>query len=147
LIVDEHPVSGAGVIAALRTIFGSVEVIEAKTLAAALAELRDGKPFNVILVDLVLPDAEGTAGISALATAVPRLPVVVITTADNPRDRHGAIAAGARGCIPKSSAIGMLKSALLLVLPDGLLPSASRFRQRPIGEQIIEIPPRASQAW
>jgi DNA-binding NarL/FixJ family response regulator len=119
LVIDDHPIFRGGVIAVLHTIFGSVEAIETETLAAAIAEIRCGRPFDLILLDLFLPDAKGAEGVSGLVTEAPSVPVVVITESDNPRHMHDTIAAGARGYILKSSTIRALKPALLLVLSEG----------------------------
>ncbi len=54
------------------------EVQAAASLAEADAALADGK-FDVILLDLTLPDSEGLETFARLAAAAPELPVVVLS--------------------------------------------------------------------
>jgi DNA-binding NarL/FixJ family response regulator len=100
----------------LRRIFATVDAVESATLGEALQSLRGRRHFDIILLDLGLPDVEGTAGVSALIAAAPAIPVMVISGRQNPSDAKFAIAAGARGYVLKASSIRALKPALFLVL-------------------------------
>ena len=58
------------------------EVTSARTLDGGL-ELAQTQPLDAILLDLHLPDSSGLANVKALATAVPRTPILVITGLDD----------------------------------------------------------------
>jgi diguanylate cyclase (GGDEF)-like protein len=58
------------------------EVTSARTLDGGL-ELAQTQPVDAILLDLHLPDSNGLANVKALATAVPRTPILVITGLDD----------------------------------------------------------------
>ncbi|MGZ8411307.1 MAG: response regulator [Gemmatirosa sp.] len=67
----------------------------------ALAALQV-EPFDVVLLDLLLPDANGVEALHAVLAAAPGVPVIVTTglaDADLPQELR---AAGAHGCVVKA---------------------------------------------
>ncbi|GBD41201.1 Signal transduction histidine-protein kinase BaeS [bacterium HR39] len=86
-----------------------VEAECAGTIAAALARLaRDA--FDVVLVDLVLPDAQGLPVVEAVLQAAPQAAVVVLTGLEGAALElaHLAVARGAADFLPKRGANGGL---------------------------------------
>lgn len=69
-------------------------------LSAALARLAE-RPFDVILLDLSLPDARGLEGLSALTARHPEVPVVVMTGLTDDRVALDAVKAGAQDYLSK----------------------------------------------
>jgi signal transduction histidine kinase len=53
-------------------------VTHAETLEDALLRLDEGR-FDIVLLDLGLPDADGTEALTRVAEAAPRLPIVVLS--------------------------------------------------------------------
>jgi DNA-binding NarL/FixJ family response regulator len=121
LIVDDHRVVREGVAAMLMQGFGgATRVHHAPDLAEALRVVAAEPEIEVVLLDLFLPGDGGPnagfAGIEALARAAPHLPVVILSSSEEPRDVRRALASGALGYIPKSAGPETLTAALDLVL-------------------------------
>nr|WP_111299043.1 response regulator transcription factor [Paracoccus saliphilus] len=102
LIVDDHPLMCDALALTLKISFGLKNVRTARSLAAAVEQIRvQGAPDAVIL-DLNLPDARGAEGIVTLRRQLPGVPITMISA-----DLEGAMisttmAAGAQGYISKS---------------------------------------------
>lgn len=69
-------------------------------LASALARLEERR-FDVVLLDLSLPDARGLEGLAALSAAHPEVPVVVMTGLTDDRVALEAMKAGAQDYLSK----------------------------------------------
>ena len=102
LIVDDHAVVRAG----LRYLIDAEPDLEtvgqAGTVAEALAQ-SEGLAPDVILLDIVMPDQNGVAGIPSLADAYPHARILVLTMEDNAGFVRAALAAGADGYVLKES--------------------------------------------
>jgi DNA-binding NarL/FixJ family response regulator len=111
LVVDDHPVVRAGMVAVLGE-QGDFEVVgEAANGAEALVLVPRLHP-DVVLMDLRMPvmdGAEATARITAEAGA-PQ--VLVLTTYDTDADIVRAVEAGARGYLLKDAPTGVLADAI-----------------------------------
>ncbi len=111
LVVDDHPVVRAGMVAVLGE-EGDFEVVgEAANGAEALALVPRLAP-DVVLMDLRMPvmdGAEATARITRLPSA-PR--VLVLTTYYTDADIVRAVEAGARGYLLKDAPTGVLADAI-----------------------------------
>lgn len=108
LVVDDHDLVRLG----LRTLLlshttpagGIFEVIEARTLQAALATLGErGDTVAVVLLDLHLPDAHGLAGLEAMLARFPATRVVVLSGSTDPVLRRRALESGAATYLSKSA--------------------------------------------
>ncbi|HUG40592.1 MAG TPA: Glu/Leu/Phe/Val dehydrogenase dimerization domain-containing protein [Longimicrobiales bacterium] len=72
------------------------EPVAAHTLAEAIATLQD-RPFDVILLELALPDGRGAMDTFArVQAAAPELPIVILTDVDDARLAARAVEAGAQ---------------------------------------------------
>lgn len=84
------------------------------TIKGALDYLGQQQP-DCVLLDLGLPDSEGVSGLKAIRQAAPRVPVVVLTGAEQEMVRADVLATGALGCLSKRKlANGTLTGAELL---------------------------------
>lgn len=79
---------------------GGFEVRDAATLAEALRSLAE-QPFDLVVLDLILPDSQGLTGLRQVRRVAPELPVVVLTNGDSEILRAQAIAAGAQDYLVK----------------------------------------------
>ena len=124
LIVDDHPLLRDGVAALLQQMAAQVQVLHAATaadgLAQALAQADAQPPLSAALVDLRLGGSDGVALVAQLHDQCPELPVVVLSSSEEPGDVRRALAAGARGYCPKSAAHHTLLAAMRLVLAGEL---------------------------
>ncbi len=87
---------------AVATIPGvTAEVTTAETLAAGLALAQSGQVFDVILLDLRLPNGDGKAVFRAVATAYPDAPIIILTGIDDSWYRRDLLEMGARSYLYK----------------------------------------------
>ena len=98
-------------------------VFEAASLTEARARLSEG-PVDVLLLDLGLPDGEGTTLLSTLSKTV----VIVLTVFDDDRHIFDALRAGASGYLLKDEIVTRLVPAIGDALSGGapMSPSVAR---------------------
>lgn len=77
------------------------EVVAAADLKTGLAELARAE-FDIVLLDLMLPDSRGLETLVRLRASAPGLPVVVLTNLDQEAVGRTAIARGAQDFLSKS---------------------------------------------
>ncbi len=103
LLADDHPVVRAGLRAVLETEPGLTVAAEAATAEDAVARAGEGD-IDVVLMDLQFGKGMGGAEATALITARPGAPrVLVVTTYDSDADTLPAIEAGATGYLLKDA--------------------------------------------
>jgi DNA-binding NarL/FixJ family response regulator len=120
LIGDHHALFRAGLWTLLGPLREGAAFVEAGTFNELVDRCRDGTRFDLILMDLPLPGWPGLEGIRAVRALQPATPLVVVSASEAAGDVRGALDHGARGFIPKSSSLAVLRLALDLVLAGGL---------------------------
>jgi DNA-binding NarL/FixJ family response regulator len=116
LIVDAHPLMRDGLAKLLAGLSQRVDVLQADSLQGALAELAAHSDTALVLLDLIMPDGNGTSTLERIHAAHPGIPVVVVSGAADHATVTAAIRSGAMGFISKRSAPPVLLGALRLVL-------------------------------
>ncbi|MET9696259.1 response regulator transcription factor [Streptomyces sp. NPDC006529] len=112
LLADDHPVVRAGLRAVLDTEPGFAVVAEAATAERAV-ELAASEPVDVVLMDLQFGAGMHGSEATALITARPGSPrVLVLTTYDTDADILAAVEAGASGYLLKDAPPEELASAV-----------------------------------
>jgi len=111
LVVDDHPLFRAGVVAMLSSDPGMVVAGEADTGRSAIEAFKTLRP-DVALVDLMLPDLSGDQVIVAIRKIDPLARVVVLTTYAGDASARRALAAGAQGYLLKTSLADDLVSTI-----------------------------------
>jgi DNA-binding NarL/FixJ family response regulator len=111
LIVEDHPIMRVGERQLIERAWPDAVIDEASTLAEALAHVASEAP-TAIVMDLALPDASGTEGISAMLQAAPASPILVLSF--NAESAYAArlLQMGAAGYLPKDRAGDELVEAL-----------------------------------
>ena len=107
MIVEDH----AAFAQALKLVLGpDTRISLARTLEEGRAMIGTGEPFDVVVLDLSLPDGEGTELIPEIRNRHPRTRVVVLSA----REDVGEIAseAGADAAIPKETPLPDIISSL-----------------------------------
>jgi DNA-binding NarL/FixJ family response regulator len=107
MILEDHSAFAQ----ALGLILGEGTMISlARTLEEGRAMVRAGEPFDVVVLDLSLPDGDGTELIPEIRHRSPRTRVVVISA----REDIGEVAsaAGADAAIPKETPLPEIISSL-----------------------------------
>ncbi len=91
-------------------------VFQASTVVEALAFIDGKTEVDAIVLDLVMPGVGGFQAITEFGLKRPDLPVIVLSSSEDPRDVQKALALGALGYVPKSASATVLLSAIKLVL-------------------------------
>jgi DNA-binding NarL/FixJ family response regulator len=115
LIVDDHPVTRAGLIRLIDEQPDLVVCGEAENAAKALDTVAASKP-DLVLADITLPGKSGLELIKDLKAMRPALPVLVISMHDESFYAGRVLRAGARGYITKHEGGEKLMKAIHQVL-------------------------------
>ncbi len=116
LLVDDHPLVRAGVVAALQSLGAPGLILEASDGNAALDCLAQHPDVDAVLLDLRMAGMAGMALLEQLGRHHPLLPSLVLSSSEDPADVRRVLKAGARGYCPKSASPATLLAALTLVL-------------------------------
>jgi len=136
LIVDDDP-SVLQPFAAAVEAAGDMQVVgQAATLAAGLHLLRNTRP-DVLLVDLGLPDGDGTTLIAEAARSLPDCETMVVTVFGDEAHVLAAIEAGATGYLLKDASPAEIVEQLRVLKAGG----------SPISAVIARQMLRRSAAW
>lgn len=128
LVADDHPLFRAALRGALRQLLPGAAVHEAGTFAALKTAVRE-QDFELVLLDLDMPGAQGFSSLLWLRGEFPALPIVIVSGQAAPVVMRRALDFGASGFIPKSTEPALMGEAIQKVLA---------------GE--VWAPPEASQA-
>ncbi|MBU6272712.1 MAG: response regulator transcription factor [Betaproteobacteria bacterium] len=120
LVCDDHPIVAEAIADCLELAMPGSLISRVSTLQAALAALRAHPAFDLVVLDLGLPDAQGLSAVREAREADPMSPVVVVSGSDEPSLILAAIEAGAMGFVPKSADRRTLVSALTTVAGGAL---------------------------
>lgn len=136
LIVDDDPI----VRSALAYFLDGVEamsVVSAESGDAALAVLA-AREVDVVLLDLVMPGQDGIATCTAILSAHPDIPVLMLTSLDRDDAVGDALAAGASGYLLKDAepdrlgvAVRAVAAGFRVFSPEPLARVAARRVSRP----------------
>jgi DNA-binding NarL/FixJ family response regulator len=114
LIVDDHPLFRAALIQTLGA--EGIEIAEAPDLKALDTLLASDRDWDVVLLDLNVPGANGLSGLLLLRAEHPELPVVIVSAVADPAVIRQALQAGASGYLVKSAQPSEIRSAVNAVL-------------------------------
>lgn len=102
VLVDDHPIVRTG-FRQLLDMESDLAVTAEAGSAKELAALMLTTPFDLLILDLSLPDGDGLVMIRHLLAQRPNLPIIVLSMHSGPLYMHEARTAGARGFVSKSS--------------------------------------------
>jgi DNA-binding NarL/FixJ family response regulator len=127
LVCDDHPVVRDAIAVCLKAISPECEVAECATMRQAVERVAAPGHWDLVVLDLMLPDAVGVDALIQLRRAAPALRIVVLSARDDRDTVERAIRAGAIEYLPKSADRGRLVSSLqrLLGLADTSDPSGA----------------------
>lgn len=111
LLVDDHAVVRQGVRQLLVNHGIAREVVEAESGAQALASL-DGDPFDVILLDISLPDMNGVEVLKRVKRREPRTPVMMFSMYREDQYAVRSLKAGASGYLSKTVTAAQMIDAI-----------------------------------
>jgi two-component system nitrate/nitrite response regulator NarL len=116
LIVDDHSVIRSGMKALLEIEVDGASVFLAASIAEALQTVEASQPFDLVLLDLKLPDANGFHGLARLKQADPAMSVALISGEEDRETVNRARAEGADGFIPKTADPRVIVNVVELLL-------------------------------
>jgi DNA-binding NarL/FixJ family response regulator len=123
LLIDDHPVVRRGLCQILTEDPGILVGGEASTGAQAMARVQ-AERWDVILLDISLPDANGIELIASIRSVRPEARVLILTVFGEEQYAVRAIRAGAAGYLTKESAPDKLVEAVRKVAGGGRYVSA-----------------------
>ena len=103
LIIDDHPLFRDALQIAIRLTCPRAQITEASSIEEAKAAIAAYDRFDLILLDLGLPETPGFAGFLELQSLDPRMPIVVVSPLEDAYLIEEAKAYGATGFIAKSA--------------------------------------------
>jgi CheY-like chemotaxis protein len=121
LIVDDHYAFAEMLELALRpalakdprTSDGYPRFVRATSVAEGLRLVSEEGPFDLAVVDLILPDGDGTKVVREIKTQTPGTPVAVVSASE---DLSEALAAGADEAISKRTGLAEIVASLARLL-------------------------------
>jgi DNA-binding NarL/FixJ family response regulator len=131
LVVDDHPLMAEAIRTALLDLEHVSQAICVASLQAALEASADEPPFDLVLLDLALPDCTSAQdALQRFREQRAHLPVVVVSAANDADTIVSALELGAMGFIPKTSARDVLLGAVRLVASGGIYVPVEALRGR-----------------
>ncbi len=103
LIVDDHPLFREALAGAVRLAVPAAEIFEAASIESARAILVARADLDLLLLDLSMPGTTGVSGLAEIRASFPRLPVLVVSSHEEPKIVREALALGIAGYAPKST--------------------------------------------
>ena len=123
LVIDDHSLFRSGLRVVLNASMPHAEVIEAGSLNEAMQVVSD--KLDAILLDIKLPGLNGLEGIALLKRKWPQVPVLILSSQDEPETVRLALARGATGFISKADTADNIIAMLKRILRGELANSAA----------------------
>jgi DNA-binding NarL/FixJ family response regulator len=119
LIVDDHPLVARYTKAEVAALRPEAELLVAGSLEDAEALIGDGAVLDYVLLDLILPDCEGLAGLVRIRKLAPNAVIGVVTGETNPDVMRDCFTQGARGYLTKNTGAEEFTDALRKLFENG----------------------------
>jgi two-component system, OmpR family, response regulator len=139
LVVDDEPYITDLLSAALR--FEGFEVDVADTGAQAVSKVRNGRP-DLVLLDVMLPDVEGTVVCQRLREVAPPVPIIFLTARDSTEDKVNGLGL-ADDYVTKPFSIDELVARMRAVLRR----SAPGSSEGPLRFADLVLDPATHEVW
>ena len=132
-IADDHPLFRNALLEVISGDMPDAATTQSFDFAGTLEQLEANPDTDLLLLDLHMPGSQDLFGLISVREKFPSIPVVVISSTDDPNTISRAIGHGAAGFIPKSTPPEQITEALNQVLEgDSWVPEALRGRLRPV---------------
>jgi NarL family two-component system response regulator LiaR len=131
LLVDDHDLVRFGTSLLLESLDEvHCAITPCRSLEEARTACREGGPFDLVLLDLNLPDAKGLQGLRTLREECPDVPFAMLTGTQDEFVIRQAQAMGAVGYLLKSWTPERLKQALRSLLRPPAAPRSTNIAER-----------------
>jgi DNA-binding NarL/FixJ family response regulator len=117
LLVDDHPLIQDAFRHLVPQVAADATLLQATTAEEGLTRAAEA---DLLLLDLSLPGLSGLSALETFRQRHPELPIVVLSSTEDPQIVMQALDAGAMGFIPKTSPTPVLLRALQLVASGGV---------------------------
>jgi DNA-binding NarL/FixJ family response regulator len=112
LIIDDHPVIVSALIGILQGLPQRIAAQSAHCINEALTRIDANPDISFILLDLGLPGLDGLSFLRILEKRKLTIPVIVVSSQEEPESIQACVEAGAIGFIPKSHSPEQVRRAL-----------------------------------
>lgn len=102
LLIDDHQIYLDGLSLTLGSLCEGVQLDHAHNAAQAIQQVQHNT-YDLILLDLQLPDSSGLALLQKLRVEDAMVPVAILTASNSPSDLDAALQLGAAGFISKTA--------------------------------------------
>ena len=116
LIIDDHPAFIAALETLLRRLHRNMDIDTATSAEEASRHIEYHPDYQFILLDLSMPGLDGFAFLRALQQRMLPIPVIIVSSSEDPETVHACINAGAVGYIPKSYDLEQMAYAINKIL-------------------------------
>lgn len=150
LVIDDHLLFREGLRHILQRLDDTVTIHEFGAMQPALRFADEMSDFDLILMDMQLPDAAGLEGLQALRRTFPGSPIALISGVADPAQIQLGLRQGAQGFISKSGSADDLLNAIERILAGHVespssqmpitvntLPSRSAFHLTPRQVEVL----------
>lgn len=140
LLIDDHAMFRSGLRMVLNVGIPDAEIFEANSLNAAMHGALGS--VDVVLLDIKLNGLNGLEGIALLKRKWPLVPILMLSSQDDPEIVRLALARGAAGFVSKAATAEKIVEAINLVLRghfSGLSPEAPGIAQRCLTPRQCEV--------
>lgn len=146
LLIDDHKIYLDGLSLTLQNLGESIIIDHASNAAEAEA-LITAHPFDLVLLDLQLPDCSGLSLLQKLQKLDSLVPIAIISGSTNASDLEAALQLGAAGFISKTADGDTLRDAVcrLLYGEQVVIGDESRSMVRENSARELGITPRQLQ--
>lgn len=140
LLADDHSLVREAIKPWLEALAPVMEILEAGSLAEALAYKLAPPMPELILLDLHMPGMNGTASIGTVRETFPSAAVVIVSGSADKATITAALNAGARGYVPKTSRGRSLVNALRMVLAGETYLPTEIITDGPVADPSVQVP-------
>jgi DNA-binding NarL/FixJ family response regulator len=118
LSLDDHPIFSQGLKESLSANSVGFEVTSALNTQQALEHLKSDVDFDLLILDLSMPDMDGISFMKSLISRNIYIPIVIMSAKEDLVTLSECFALGALGFLPKTWTVSQL-SAALIKITDG----------------------------
>jgi DNA-binding NarL/FixJ family response regulator len=124
LIAEDHPLFRDALRGILGQILGSAdspfEAVETGTIDELLAVVEADDGFDLVMLDLFMPGAQGLSHLVTMRARLPDTPIIVFSSVSDSKAVRQTITCGAAGFISKSATREEIAQALGVVMGGGV---------------------------
>lgn len=120
LVIDDHALIREALRGVLKELKGEATIAEAPDWRQARLQIEQNADFDLILLDLNLPDRDGFEILAEMRERYPAISIVVLSARHDRESVAKALNLGALGFIPKSAQREVMLSALSLIFSGGM---------------------------